>query len=38
MTVVVAAIPDPNAIPCWALSSDARHVSNASRVGFAVRE
>ena len=25
MTVVVAAIPDANAIPCWALSSDARH-------------
>ena len=38
MTVVVAAMPDPNAIPCSALSSEARHVSNASRVGLAVRE
>ena len=38
MTVVVAAIPDANANPCSALSSDARQVSSAARVGLAVRE
>jgi hypothetical protein len=38
MTVVVAAIPEAKASPWEALSSEARQVSSAVRVGFAVRE
>jgi hypothetical protein len=38
ITVVVAPIPDENAKPYSALSSDARQVSSARLVGFAVRE
>ena len=38
MTVVVAAIPEPNAKPWSALSSDARQSSSAFRVGLALRE
>ena len=37
MIVVVAPIPDENARPCSALSSEARHSSSARRVGFAMR-
>ena len=37
MIVVVAAMPDAKASPCAAPSSEARHSSSASRVGFAVR-
>jgi hypothetical protein len=36
--VVVAPMPDENAKPYSALSSEARQVSSARRVGFAVRE
>ncbi len=38
MTVVVAPMPEENAKPWSALSSDARQVSSARRVGLAVRE
>jgi hypothetical protein len=38
MTVVVAPIPDANAKPYSALSSEARQSSSARRVGFAARE
>ena len=37
MTVDVAAIPEPNAKPWSALSSDARQSSSALRVGLALR-
>ena len=38
MTVVIAAIPEANATPCSALSSEARQIWSAVRVGFAARE
>ena len=37
MTVVVAAMPDANATPCSALSSEARQICSAVRVGLATR-
>ena len=36
--VVVAAMPEANATPCSALSSEARQICSAVRVGFATRE
>ena len=38
MIVVVAPIPDEKPKPYSALSSEARQISSARRVGFAVRE
>ena len=38
MIVVTAAIPDAKATPCSALSSEARQICSAVRVGFATRE